>query len=284
MICACRVAVALVLVTAGGAGQVFAQAPEHVTSSIVYELVLSDGSRVYGTVEKETEEEVVVRTSSGVIVTAQRIQIVTLKPVVGRIVRGEFQRSDPNTTRLFFAPTGRSLKKGEAYLGVYQVFVPSLQVGVTDRFSIGGGTPLLIFDDGWERPYWITPKVQVFDSGGVQVAAGVFHAFNPNSEGAGIAYGVATAGSQTGSITGGAGVAYTIDGGRSFVAMFGGDRQIARSIKVITENYIIQDGNGVLSLGFRFFGEQLSADLGLAFPIGADGLFAFPVVNFVYAF
>ena len=278
------VAIALVLMSFAAAGQVFAEGSQQPGSTTMYELVLSDGSRVYGTVEKETDDEVVLRTSSGVIVTAQRLQIVTLKPVTGRIVRGEFQRSDPNRTRLFFAPTGRALKKGEAYLGVYQVFVPSLQVGVTDRFSIGGGTPLLIFDDGWERPYWVTPKVQLLDAERVQVAAGVFHAFNPSGDSGGIAYGVATAGSHIGSISGGAGVAYTDGGDRSFVAMIGGDRQIARNIKVITENYVVQGGNGVLSFGFRFFGEQLSADLGLAFPIGGDELFAFPVVNFVYAF
>lgn len=36
--------------------------------------------------------------------------------------------------------------------------------------------------------------------------------------------------------------------------------------------------------GVRFFGERLSADLGLAVPLGAGELFAFPVVNFVYVF
>jgi hypothetical protein len=275
-------AIAMILMTFGGVGEASAAGAQAATTT--YELVLRDGSRVYGTIDKETQDEVVLRTSSGVVVTAQQTQIVTLRPVTGRIVGGEFQRSDPNTTRLFFAPTGRALKKGEAYLGVYEVFMPSLQVGVTNRFSIGGGTPLLFIGDEWERPYWVTPKVQLFDSGRVQVAAGAFHAFDTENEGGGIAYGVATVGSHTGSVTGGAGVAYAIDGGRSFVAMIGGDRQIARNIKVITENYVWQNGNGVLSFGFRFFGEQLSADLGLAVPVGHDGLIALPVLNFVYSF
>jgi hypothetical protein len=36
--------------------------------------------------------------------------------------------------------------------------------------------------------------------------------------------------------------------------------------------------------GIRFFGDRLSADLAIAIPIGAEDLFAFPVLNFVYMF
>ncbi|HEV3486635.1 MAG TPA: hypothetical protein VG106_14585, partial [Vicinamibacterales bacterium] len=78
--------------------------------------------------------------------------------------------------------------------------------------------------------------------------------------------------------------AYSGGGGRAFVMMLGADRQVARNVKVITENYIWKGGNGVVSAGFRFFGEQLSADVGLAVPLGTDDLFVFPVVNFVYSF
>jgi hypothetical protein len=265
-------------------GTVCAQEPPR-PAPTMYELVLRDGSRVYGTLEKDTPEEVIVRTPSGVVVAAQRAQIVALERVSGRVVAGEFQRIDPNTTRLFFAPTARALKKGESYLGVYEIFVPSLQFGITDRISFGGGTPLIFFgDDEWQRPFWVTPKVQLLDTGRVQIAAGAFHAFDMDGEGGGIAYGVATAGSPTASITAGAGVAYAVDGGRTLLVMLGGDRQVARNIKLITENYMWKGGDGILSAGFRFFGEQLSADLGLAVPIGADSFFAFPVVNFVYSF
>jgi hypothetical protein len=280
-----RAGIVVALLTFFGGGEAYAQRSAEPTVPTTYELVLRDGSRIYGTIEKNTPEELVIRTGSGVLVTAQRVQVVSLKPVRGRVVGGEFQRTDPTATRLFFAPTARGLKKGEAYLGVYEVFVPSLQVGVTNRISIGGGTPLLFFgDDDWDRPFWVTPKVQLFDNGRVQVAAGVFHAFVIGDDGGGIGYGVATAGSDTTSLTAGAGVAYDVDGGRSFLVMLGGDRQIARNIKLITENYVWKGGDGILSAGLRFFGEQLSADVGLAIPIGADEFFAFPVVNFVYSF
>lgn len=191
---------------------------------------------------------------------------------------------DVNTTRLFFGPTARSLPKGQVYLGVYEFFMPFVQVGVTDRFSIGGGTPLVIGFEDFDRPFWVTPKLQVLDTGRTRVAAGVFHAFDVSSSGGGIAYGVVTHGDSDASFTAGAGMAYAVDGGRAAVVMVGGDARIRSNIKVMTENYIWQGGDGVLTGGVRFLGDHLSADVGLAFPLGVGEFFAFPVVNFVYVF
>lgn len=280
-------ALALVFTILCAAPVAHAQGDTHLRPPDLYELVLRDGSRIYGTIERDSQDDVVLKTGSGVVVTAQRTQILELKRVRGRVVGGEFQRADPTSTRLFFAPTGRQLTRGEAYFGVYEVLMPMLQVGVTDRISLGGGTPLIFFgngDDGWERPFWVTPKVQLLDTGRVQVAAGVFHGFNAAGDGGGIGYGVVTTGSQSASVTGGAGLAYAGDGGRSVVVMLGGDRQVARNVKVITENYIWKGGDGLVSLGFRLFGERLSADIGLAMPVGAEDVFVFPLVNFVYSF
>ena len=66
--------------------------------------------------------------------------------------------------------------------------------------------------------------------------------------------------------------------------MVGAEGRLRRNLKAITENYIWSGGHGVASAGVRFFGEKLSADLALGIPIGADGFFVFPIVNFVYVF
>lgn len=63
--------------------------------------------------------------------------------------------------------------------------------------------------------------------------------------------------------------------------------QVSRSVTLLTENYLWRRGGGaagIASAGARFFGERLSADVGLAVPIGTGELFVFPVVNFVYVF
>jgi hypothetical protein len=58
---------------------------------------------------------------------------------------------------------------------------------------------------------------------------------------------------------------------------------VARSVKLITENYGWASG-GLLSAGVRFFGDRLSADVALATPLNSGGVFAFPIVNFVWRF
>jgi hypothetical protein len=250
----------------------------------LYELVLRDGSRLYGTIEREDATEVVFRTQAGATVTAKRADIETLRPVNGTLADGEFMPPDPNATRLFFAPTGRSLPRGQAYLGVYEFLMPFVQVGVTDRLSVGGGTPLLFGMDDGDRPFWITPKLQVLKTSSTDVAVGVFHVFNVGGDSGGVAYAVSTSGSARGSFTIGGGVAYGGgSGARSGVIMVGAERQVRRNLKVITENYGWR-GSGVASAGVRFFGERLSADLALASPLGIDELYLFPVMNFVYRF
>jgi hypothetical protein len=275
-------AIAIVICAAAiAAGQPVPDRRENVTT---YELVLQDGSHLYGSIERETDSEIVFKTMAGMVITAPKSEVVSIRRVSGSVVKGEFLREDPNRTRLFFGPTGRALPRGKAYIGMYEFLLPFVQVGVTDRLSIGGGTPLVFFSgEGWNRPFWVTPKFEVFRGGRTDVSVGAFMGFG-EGEGAGIVYGVMTRGTPDASFTAGAGMAYASSGGRAPVVMIGGDRRAGRHTKLITENYLWQGGRGMLTAGVRFFGEQLSADLGLAVPLGTDGFFAAPVVNFVYAF
>jgi hypothetical protein len=273
-------ALALLSATAFAGPPGFTGAEQQIT---LYEMVLRDGSRLYGTIERETADEVVFRTQAGATVTARRGDIQSLERIVGSLAGGEFMPPDPNATRLFFAPTGRSLARGDAYLGVYEFLMPFVQVGVTNRFSMGAGTPLIFgFDEG-DRPFWITPKLQIARTSSTDVAIGVFHVFDGQGGGGGVAYAVSTTGNTRDSFTVGGGVAYNDRQARSGVVMIGGERQVRRNLKLITENYGWR-GTGLVSGGVRFFGERLSADLALAAPLGADAVFLFPVVNFVYRF
>ena len=250
----------------------------------VHELRLSDGSTLYGEVVSETDTYVLFQTMGGATVKVARARIDTLKLVVGRTHEGQFRREDPNNTRLLFGPTGKSLPKGAVYLGVYEFLMPFVQVGVTDRISIGGGTPLFFGIDESNRPYWITPKVQLLSRAGTHVSAGAFHGFNGDGEGFGVAYGVLTRDVQSGSFTVGAGMGYTSEGDRGPVVMAGADAPMRRNMKLVTENYMWKSG-GVASLGVRFFGENLSADVGIGVFFAAEGpIGGAPVVNFVYRF
>ena len=205
--------------------------------------------------------------------------------VVSPATAQEESPSTPSTgTRLLFGPTGRALPKGEAYFGVYEFLLPFVQVGVTDRVSLGGGTPLFIGIEESNRPFWFTPKVQVLHRGTTDVAAGAIHVFVPAGGAGGIGYIVTTHGGEEGSVTGGAGLAYGSDGGRAAVFMVGGERRVRRGLRLVSEAYLWKNKNGLASAGVRFCGGRLSADVGLGVPLGLGEVFAFPVINFVYNF
>jgi hypothetical protein len=247
------------------------------------ELRLLDGSRLYGRVVAIEADHILFRTTAGAEIQVPRGEILSLAVAEGHVVRGEFLPADPNTTRLFFGPTGRSLQQGEAYLSVYELLMSSVQVGVTDRFSIGGGTLLFFgFEEG--RPAWITPKVQLYANDRAAVAAGVIHVFIPGEHDLGIPFVATTFGPSDAAVTIGTGCAYSTgnQGGCSALLMVGGERRLSRRVKFISENYVLK-GNGLLSGGLRLLGDRLSAELGVVVPITTPQ-FAFPIANFVWRF
>jgi hypothetical protein len=255
------------------------------------ELVLRDGSVLYGRIESVGDDTLVFRTLGRATLTVSRADVAALRLARGRVRGTEFIPADANATRLFFGPTGRALPKGRVYVGVYEFLLPFVQVGLTDRVSIGAGTPLFFGIDDGERPFWLTPKVQVFGGERVQVSAGVFHVLDVGDDYFGVAYGVASFGDADHALTVGAGWSYwprdeyadAEDRTGSAVVMVGGERRVTRRMKLLTENYVFNDG-AILSGGVRFIGDRLSADLGLAVPIGAEESIVFPVVNFVWLF
>jgi hypothetical protein len=128
----------------------------------------------------------------------------------------------------------------------------------------------------------------------------------------GLAYTVATTGTDDNALTAGIGWAYaryredrfddscfgstpvaamacsqperTTETSGSAVAMVGGERRVSRRVKLVTENYLFKNG-GILSGGVRFLGERLSADLGFFAPLtGGDFTVLAPIVNFVWTF
>ena len=280
LVLACR---SSVVAATDGTSQAAAPQVVITPAGVTDELVLRDGTRAYGRVESVDGGVVTFRTTAGAAIQVQAAEIVSVQPANGRVVAGEFRRADPNPTRLFFGPTARSLKQGAGYVGVYEILLPFVQVGLTDRISFGAGTPL-IFGDGSAHPFWITPKVQVYASESVQASVGVMHFLNVGDGTLGIAYVVGTRGTTDSAVTGGVGYAYD----RSYnskngaaVVMIGGEHRVTRGMKILTENYIF-NGGGILTGGVRWMGERFSADLAMVVP--TDGGTTFPLVNVVYSF
>lgn len=250
----------------------------------VQELLLADGSTLVGRVI-ELGEPIRFELSSGGVVELRRVQIRRLRTLEGIVRDGEIWPPDPSDNRLFFGPTGRTIGEGRGYLAVFEVFFPSIAVGLHDRVTIGGGTLLLGNLDG-NRPVWFLPKVKVVSQESLQASVGALAVTSLEGGSVGILYGVATMGGEEGAFTAGLGYGWVEDELADTPAVLvGGEVRVSRHVKLITENYIIPTGGGdssvLISGGPRFFGEQLSADLGLAMVPSEGGGF-FPLVNFVY--
>lgn len=250
------------------------------------ELILTDGSSLVGRV-LSADEPVVFELMSGARVEVARAQITRLRIADGVVRDGQMWRRDPSSNRMFFGPTGSTIGQGEGYFAVFELYFPAVGVGITDRFSVAGGTILMSLDDA--RPFWIIPKLQLVDEPTFDLSVGALAigvAGSYDFETVGIVFSAATWGDELSSLTVGAGWGWVEDDFANTPAiLFGAEGRVSNSVNLMTENYWIPTGNGdstvILAAGPRFLGERLSADIALAWVPEADFAF-FPLVNFVW--
>jgi len=247
-------------------------------------VTLKDGSTIFGRIVTVNADTVIFQTEAGRIQLAAGA-IREIKEIPATDLReGEYWFPNPNSTRLFFAPTGQMLKKGDGYVSDYELFFPGIAYGLTDNVTIGGGVSLFPAPAG-DQVYYLTPKIGVSAADNVHLAAGVLFAGTKGGTG-GVYYGVGTFGDGNGSVTLGGG--YGFAGGkieRKPVGMIGAELRISRRIGIVTENYLlpISDNNVLYSFGFRFMGEKLTTDLALV-NVSGSGVIGVPFVDFVFRF
>ncbi len=194
---------------------------------------------------------------------------------------------DPNRTRLFFAPTARSLDAREGYFAVYEVIFPSASVGLGYNITIGGG--LSPFSSGDFQMYWLTPKVGLIETEKMSLAVGALSMFikvpDEDTIDFGTLYGISTFGSEDAAISVGLGYGYAEgDVGHDPVFMLGGEARIGRNVKLISENWKFPGVDDPLYMfGVRWFGSRLAADFGLM-RIGDMSILGVPWVDFVWNF
>lgn len=252
-------------------------------SDAIYEVRLGDGSVIFARVLELDEERVVFETVGGARLDVERTGIEGVRPARGQAVEGEFWAEDPGGTRLFFTSTGRSLERGESYIGTYVVVLPFAAVGVTDRFTIVGGAPVLF---GELEPFYLGPKLQIIRQPEVQASIGTL-AFFFDDEVVGVAYAVGTFGDTDEALSAGIGYFYSGDEVLNEPAfMLGGETRVSRRIKLITENYVLPDAVGVvLSGGVRIIGDRFNTEVGAMGAIAdGDGGCCVPLINFSYSF
>lgn len=255
---------------------------------------MNDGTTIRGRVVSESAETVTIETVGGISITVARADITSIRAASGQVVDGRFVLADPNRTRLFFGPSARPLRAGEGYVSSYMLFFPFAGYGITDRLSIAGGTP--IFPEIIGEVFYFAPKFTVLSRPNTDLAVGALALVlsrNLDEGSAGILYGVGTFGEPDRAVTLGAGWGFALGGEESRVGgdpvlLAGGELRMTDRTKLLTENWIAVGGggtDGIVTGGVRFFGERLSADLGIGLGMESDRVHCcVPLVNFVYHF
>jgi hypothetical protein len=238
----------------------------------VVAVALRDGSRLVGRIVAEDDTAVTVATSGGIEVVVPRASVVSVTDVEedGRSIS-----ADPNYSRLLFAPTGRPLKKGDGYFSDYELVFPGVAFGLTDNISLAGGISVIPGIGLDSQLFYISPKVG-FDLGDrASVAVGALVAGSGagddvDGESAYIGFAVGTFGSPRRSLTLGFGLGDTTGEFTDAVpiVMVGGTATVSRHVALVTESWLFVGDDFHLSeqpfgVGVRFFGDRLSADVGL---------------------
>jgi hypothetical protein len=263
----------------------------------IYELRHPTGGRSLGWIKDRSADTVTFRSFEGGEWTLDR-HSAPLRRARGTIVGGEFWREDQNQSRLFFAPTGRTLHAGQAYVGVFTV-LPFAGFGVSDDFTIAGGfNPF--YGELANMDLWLAPKVRVMASPERQVSVGGFflqlaegnpfdwddYSYNPETYRLAIAYGVGTWGTHDRAWHAGGGIAHQFTGGSRtrVMGMVGGETRIARRWKIITENWLLVPDYPMISVGARSIGDRWTYDIGFMALLAEEGAPYMPIFSFSYAF
>lgn len=270
------------------AGEGLAQPPATAeTDSSLYKIKTQDGSEFIGRIIEEDSTSLRMRTLAGIKIEIPLGRIKSRQRLNGEVVNGRYYYPDPNQTRLLFAPTARSLRMGQAYFSIYQIFFPMVSVGVTDMFTLSGG--LSLFPAASQQLLYFSPKLHIVGSDQFDLAGGVLFLKVPFEDMGGIIYSVGSFGKPNSSLTFGLGYGFVGDKVASDpIILLGGEVRISRLAKFISENWFLPgdaDFN-LISLGIRFFGERLAADFALIYPAGS-GIKGFPFIpwlGFAYNF
>ena len=179
-----------------------------------------------------------------------------------------------NGNRLFFAPTGRGLRKDEATLQDVDVYKVGINYGLTNNFSLGGYLSVIPGLSLTDQLLVLTPKLSFPVSDKVHVGAGVLYVRVPyagsgdRALGAGIGYGVVTYGSADNNLTFGLGYGF-IEGeiGSTPILQIGGQTRVSRRISLISENYIVADSKAGMGglYGLKINWRRTSLGLGAAY-------------------
>ena len=244
-----------------------------------------DGTRLTGQIVSRDDAGILLVTPANLEIKVPLASIISIEPLRGRVVEGVVLRSDPNYSRLMFAPTGRPLQAGNGYYSDHYVFFPGFSYGLTNHMSISAGLSIFPWIAIDKQIITLAPRVGVQLSETEAVSAGILYLGVPDEGAAGIAFATGSLGHFDRSLTAGIGIGYTKDGrdadfefpdspiladfefANGPILMVGGNIRLSDSVALVSESWLITGENLSLAeqpfgITLRFFGEQIAADVG----------------------
>jgi hypothetical protein len=212
--------------------------------------------------------------------------------------------ANPHPNRYFFGPSAIPLKKGDKYYQNAYFLLNSIQYGINDHFSIGGGVvlPFALFLTP-KIGYQIAPKWHA--GGGILFATSLIKDLN---FGVGTAYGSLTYGTKEENITLNIGMGalkensgfgnadYTWRMSNKPMMTLSGMKRISDRVMLMSENWFFgvstvnyddmgqfvgrdSNYNGILSAGIRILGRKTAFDVGFLSPTGARAFIPYLAYN-----
>ena len=145
---------------------VFSQTNE-VGKKYIYEF--RDGTTIIGTYDREEHGNIYIKDSEGKEMYLPKVMVAQIHEVTtDNIKNGEYWFPNLHDTRYFFSPSAFGLEEGEGYFGHSYWMLWQVQYGITDEFSIGGGTTL------WGLPATLNAKYSFNIKNDINAAMGWF--------------------------------------------------------------------------------------------------------------
>ena len=233
-------------------------------SKILYKLVMLDGNEFIAYIKKEANDSLFIKTISGIEIAFADTIVDYIYELEGGENNGKYYKYDPNTARMFAMTTGRPLKAGQSYLSFNEIIVPTFSIGITDYLSVGGAT---IIPSRFYENMMFFVKGTPYNSDKFAVSCGYIFGGNLIEDFDllnGFVFSSATYGNNDNSITLGSGYGIRNDLSQDGVGyIIGGEVRIAKSIKLVSENWLLTDGT-LFIYGIRIFGEKWAGDIAFA--------------------
>ena len=219
----------------------------------LFQIKLNNGNILTGKIINRSSTEISIKTDNLGIVKVKPESIKETELINSKQLKGdEYWFSNPNYTRYFFSPTAFNLKPKEGYYQNTYISINSVNVGLTDNFSIGGGVvlPLSVF---------ITPKIGFNITKNWAVSAGTILGIIPGPQLVGIFYGVTTIGTEENNLTIGGGAFYFNEEllERPILTISGMARA-SKKIAFVTENWIIPYTERVYSTNSYYYTKKIT--------------------------